>query len=329
MIEFVVIVAIKGLLVAVVLLTICAWPTYLERKLVARFQTRIGPSVTGPFGLLQPVADMFKLIFKEDVTPGAAHKTLFSLGPLLAFVPAMIPIAVIPFGDTISLFGREIDLVVSDFNLGLLLVFAVTSLGVYGIIMSGWASNSKYSLLGGLRSSAQMISYEIGLGMAVVGVLILSGSMSLVEIVQQQDSILNWNIIRQPVGFLLFMVCAIAETNRIPFDLPEAESELVAGYHTEYSSMRFGMFFVGEYANMVTVSAMVTTLFLGGWHGPILPPVVWFLIKVFAFLCFYIWLRGSLPRLRYDQLMKLGWYYILPIALANILITAAIVLMVD
>ncbi|MCK4856754.1 MAG: NADH-quinone oxidoreductase subunit NuoH [candidate division Zixibacteria bacterium] len=327
MLEFAVITAIKSLVVITVLLMACAWSTYLERKLVAFFQTRIGPAVAGPYGLLQPIADMFKLLFKEDIVPGQAHKTIYLLAPLLAFIPAVIPIAVVPFGDTITLFGREIDLVISDFNLGILLVFAITSLGVYGLMMAGWASNSKYSLLGGLRSAAQMISYEIGLGLSVIGVLLLGGTVSLVEIVEQQDSILNWFVIRQPVGFLLYIVCAIAETNRIPFDLPEAEAELVAGYHTEYSSMRFGLFFVGEYANMLTVSAIATTLFFGGWQGPFLPPIVWFCIKVFAFMFFYIWLRASLPRLRYDQLMKFGWYVIIPLALANILVTAAIALL--
>jgi NADH-quinone oxidoreductase subunit H len=283
--------------------------------------------VAGWHGLLQPVADLVKLLFKEEVLPGQAHRTLYLLAPLMSFIPALIPIAVIPFGDKITLFGREINLVISNFNLGLLMVLAITSLGVYGIIMAGWSANSKYSMLGGLRSTAQMISYEIGLGMSIVGIIILAGTLNLVEIVQGQDAIYKWYVFRQPLGFLLFIVCAIAETNRAPFDLPEAESELVAGYFTEYSSMRFGMFFVGEYANMVTVSAMATTLFFGGWQGPLLPPVVWFLIKVCAFLFLYIWLRASLPRFRYDQLMRFGWYVIIPLALANILVTAFIALL--
>lgn len=327
MLEFAVITAIKSLTVVTVLLLACAWATYLERKLVASFQTRIGPAVAGPFGLLQPMADLVKLLFKEELMPTQAHRTLFLLAPLLSFIPALIPIAVVPFGDSFTIFGRQIDMVVADFNLGLLLVFAITSLGVYGLIMAGWSPNSKYSLLGGLRSSAQMISYEIGLGLSVIGVLIIAGSVSLVDIVNQQDVWYKWFVFRQPVGFLLYIVCAIAETNRVPFDLPEAEAELVAGYHTEYSAMRFGLFFVGEYANMVTVSAIASTLFFGGWQGPILPPIVWFCIKVFLFMAFYIWLRASLPRLRYDQLMRFGWYVILPLALANILVTALIILL--
>lgn len=327
MLDFAIITAIKSIVVITVLLLACAWATYLERKLVAFFQTRIGPSVAGKYGLLQPIADLVKLLFKEEVAPTKAQRTLFLLAPLLSFIPALIPIAVIPFGNSITLFGHKIELVVADFNLGLLMVFAITSLGVYGLIMAGWSPNSKYSLLGGLRSSAQMISYEIGLGLSVIGVLILAGSVSLVDIVQHQDAWYKWYVFRQPIGFLLYMVCAIAETNRVPFDLPEAEAELVAGYHTEYSSMRFGMFFVGEYANMITVSALASTLFFGGWQGPILPPIVWFCIKVFMFMFFYIWLRASLPRLRYDQLMKFGWYIILPLALANILVTAAITLL--
>ena len=287
-------------------------------------QSRIGPNVAGWNGLLQPVADLVKLLFKEEVIPGGAQRTLYLLAPLLAFIPAMLPIAMIPFGNKITLFGREINLVIANFNLGLLFILAVTSLGVYGIVMAGWSANSKYSLLGGLRSSAQMISYEIGLGMSLIGVLVLAGSLNFVEIVQQQDIWYKWYIFRQPVGFLLYLVCAIAETNRAPFDLPEAESELVAGYFTEYSSMRFGLFFVGEYANMVTVATVATTLFLGGWQGPFLPPVLWFLIKAVAVLFFYIWIRASLPRFRYDQLMKFGWYVIIPLALANILVTALI-----
>jgi NADH-quinone oxidoreductase subunit H len=327
MLEFAIITAIKSLVVLTVLLMGCAWSTYLERKLIAMFQTRIGPSVAGPYGLLQPIADMIKLLFKEDLTPSKAHRTLYFLAPMLAFIPALISISVVPFGDTINLFGYEIKMVVADFNLGLLLVFAITSLGIYGIIMAGWSSNSKYPLLGGLRSTAQMISYEIGLGMSVIGVLILAGTLSLVEVVEQQDSFFNWYVFRQPLGFLLYLIAAVAETNRIPFDLPEAEAELVAGYHTEYSAMRFGMFFVGEYANMITVSAIATTLFFGGWQGPLLPPIVWFCLKVFLFMCFYIWLRASLPRWRYDQLMKIGWYVLIPLALFNIIVTAALTLL--
>ncbi len=327
MLEFAVITGIKAFMVLNVLLLTCAWTTYLERRFLARMQSRIGPNTAGYRGLLTPIADLVKLLFKEDFVPAAAHKPLYLLAPLMAFIPAMLPLAVIPFGSSITLFGREINLVVSDFNLGLLFILAMTSLGIYGIIMAGWSPNSKFSLLGGLRSSAQMISYEIGLGMSLIGVIMLAGTLNLVELVEQQSSILDWYIVKQPVGFVLYLICAFAETNRSPFDLPEAESELVGGYHTEYSSMRFGLFFVGEYANMVTVAAVATTVFLGGWQGPFLPPVLWFVIKCFAFMFFYIWVRGSLPRFRYDQLMKFGWFVLIPIALANILITALFVLL--
>jgi NADH-quinone oxidoreductase subunit H len=324
MFAFAVITAIKSFVVLTVLLLMCAWMTYTERKLIAFMQSRIGPNTAGWYGLLQPIADMIKLLFKEEVTPGGAQRSLFLIAPLLAFIPAMLPIAVVPFGKSITLFGYKIDLVIANFNLGILFVLAVASMGIYGIIIAGWSANNKYSLLGALRSSAQMISYEIGLGMSLIGVLLLAGSLNLVEIVNQQSVWYKWFVFRQPVGFVLYFVCAIAETNRAPFDLPEAESELVAGYHTEYSSMRFGLFYVGEYANMITVAAIATTLFFGGWQGPLLPPIVWFLIKVFVFLFIYIWMRASLPRFRYDQLMKFGWYVIIPLALANILVTALI-----
>jgi NADH-quinone oxidoreductase subunit H len=313
---------VKVIAVFVVLLTCCAWMTWLERKLVARIQTRLGPMNTGYQGLLQPVADLIKLVLKEDITPGHVDRWIYNLAPLAAFIPATLSIAVVPFGDSITLFGERIDLVISNLNVGILYVLAVTSLGVYALIMAGWSSNSKYSLLGGLRSSAQMISYEIGMGLAIVVVVLMSGTLNLVEIVDKQSSVLNWFILRNPIAFVIYFICAIAETNRNPFDLPEAESELVAGYHTEYSSMKFGMFFVGEYANMITVGAIGTTLFFGGWHGPILPPIVWFVIKVAAFEVFYIWMRGTLPRLRYDQLMAFGWKILLPLAVLNVLVTA-------
>lgn len=313
---------VKVIAVFAVLLTCCAWMTWLERKLIARIQTRLGPMNTGYQGLLQPIADMIKLIFKEDITPGHVDKWIYNLAPLAAFIPATLAIAVVPFGDSITLFGERIDLVISNLNVGILYVLAVTSLGVYALIMAGWSSNSKYSLLGGLRSAAQMISYEIGMGLAIVVVVLMSGTLNLVEIVDKQRSVLDWFVFKNPIAFVIYFICAIAETNRNPFDLPEAESELVAGYHTEYSSMKFGMFFVGEYANMITVGAIATTLFFGGWHGPILPPIVWFVIKVAAFQVFYIWMRGTLPRLRYDQLMAFGWKILLPLAVLNVLVTA-------
>jgi NADH-quinone oxidoreductase subunit H len=327
MFEFAVITIIKTLVVVTVLLTTCAWMTYAERKIIALMQSRIGPNVAGWKGLLQPVADLVKLLFKEEVLPAGAQRTLYLLAPLLAFIPAMLPIAMIPFGTKITIFGRQINLVIANFDNGMLFILAVASLSVYGIVMAGWSANNKYSLLGGLRSSAQMISYEIGIGMSLIGIVLLAGTLDLVDIVNQQNVWYKWYIFRQPVGFLLYFVCAIAETNRAPFDLPEAESELVAGYFTEYSSMRFGLFFVGEYANMVTVATVATTLFLGGWQGRFLPPVLWFVIKAVALLFVYIWIRASLPRFRYDQLMKFGWYVIIPLALANIMVTALVALL--
>ncbi|MDD5560186.1 NADH-quinone oxidoreductase subunit NuoH [Candidatus Methylomirabilis sp.] len=297
--------------------------TWVERKVIGDIQVRLGPMRVGPHGLLQPIADGIKLLFKEDIIPQAADRTLYILAPALTLIPAFISFAVIPFGDQIRLFGQTINLVITDVNIGLLYVFGVASLGIYGIVLGGWASNNKYALLGGLRSSAQMISYELSLGLSVVGVVMLSQSLSLVQIVDTQAKV--WFIVLQPIGFLIFLVCAVAETNRAPFDLPEAETELVAGFHVEYSSMKFAMYFMAEYANMITVSAMATTLFLGGWRGPWLPPVVWFLIKLYLFIFLFIWLRGTLPRFRYDQLMRFGWKVLLPIALVNIMVTAVFV----
>lgn len=312
----------KTVVVLVVLMTLCAYTTLIERRLLARFQSRIGPNQAGFFGVLQPLADFIKLLFKEDLTPAGANRVIFTLAPAMAFIPAFMSIAVIPFGPSFTLFGRQIDMIISDINVGILFIFAASSLGVYALVLAGWSSNSKYSLLGGLRAAAQMISYEVSLGLSVVGVLMLSGTLSLTGIVTQQATIGEWFIWKQPIGFLLFLIAGIAETNRAPFDLPEAENELVAGYHTEYSSVKFSMFFVAEYANMVTISALATTLFLGGWSGPWLPPIVWFLIKVAMFLFLYVWLRATLPRLRYDQLMRFGWLILLPAGLANIMITA-------
>jgi len=312
----------KTVMVLVVLMTLCAYTTLLERRLLARFQSRIGPNQAGFFGILQPLADLIKLIFKEDLTPVGANRVMFTLAPAMAFVPAFMSIAVIPFGPSVTVFGRQVDMVISDINVGILFIFAASSLGVYALVLAGWSSNSKYSLLGGLRASAQMISYEVSLGLSVVGVLMLAGTLSLTGIVTSQATIGEWYIWKQPLGFLLFLISGIAETNRAPFDLPEAENELVAGYHTEYSSVKFSMFFVAEYANMVTISALATILFLGGWSGPWLPPIVWFLIKIAFFLFLYIWLRATLPRLRYDQLMRFGWLILLPVGLANIILTA-------
>lgn len=320
---FFVIMAAKIIVVFGLMLLCVTYMTWLERKLIGHIQVRYGPMRVGPHGLLQPIADGLKLMFKEDIIPEAADRTLYIMAPALALVPAFISFAVIPFGNQVRLFGRTIDLVITDINVGLLYLFGVTSLGVYGIVLGGWASNNKYALLGGLRSAAQMISYELSLGLSVVGVVMLTGSLSLVEIVNAQSTV--WFVVLQPIGFLIFLICATAEINRAPFDLPEAETELVAGFHVEYSSMKFAMYFIAEYANMITVAALATTLFLGGWRGPVLPSVVWFLIKLFLFIFLFIWLRATLPRFRYDQLMRFGWKVLLPAALANIVITAGFV----
>ncbi len=320
---FFVIMVAKIVVVFGLMLLSVSYLTWVERKVIGDIQVRLGPMRVGPHGLLQPIADGLKLLFKEDIIPQAADRTLYILAPAVALIPAFISFAVIPFGDQVRLFGQTIDLVITDVNIGLLYVFGVASLGVYGIVLGGWASNNKYALLGGLRSSAQMISYELSLGLSVIGVVMLSQSLSLVEIVGAQAR--TWFIILQPIGFLIFLICAVAETNRAPFDLPEAETELVAGFHVEYSSMKFAMYFMAEYANMITVAAMTTTLFLGGWRGPWLPPVVWFLVKLYLVIFLFIWLRGTLPRFRYDQLMRFGWKVLLPIALANIVVTAVFV----
>ncbi len=312
----------KICLVVGLLLLAVAYLTWLERKVIGDIQVRFGPSRVGPFGLLQPIADGIKLMFKEDVVPANADRVIFILAPALSFVPALIVFAVIPFGPSF---------VITDVNVGLLYVFAVASLGVYGSVLAGWASNSKYSLLGGLRSSAQMVSYELALGLSVLGVVMMTGSLSLVDIVEAQKGtwlgiLPRWNIFPQFLGFVIFLISSNAELNRAPFDLPEAETELVAGFHTEYSSMKFALFFMAEYANMIAVAALATTLFLGGWRGPLLPPVIWFLLKVFAFIFLFIWIRATLPRFRYDQLMGFGWKVLLPLALANVMFTAALIL---
>jgi NADH-quinone oxidoreductase subunit H len=335
---FIVASLVKTALALLVLLTAVAYSVWLERKVVGHMQNRWGPTRVGPFGLLQPAADGVKFLFKEDLTPPHVYKPLYVAAPIIAVIFALTSIALIPVGNDVPIFGYKIPLQISDVNIGLLAVLGVTSLGVYGIALSGWASNSKYSLLGGLRASAQMISYEIALGLSLVGVMILSGSFSLREIVQAQSGnylgfIPRWNIFPQLIGFFIYLMAAYAETNRIPFDLPEAETELVAGYHTEYSAMKFAMFFMAEYANMITVACLATLLFFGGWSGPIfgptilqaLLPVLWFCAKVFVFIFIYIWVRGTLPRFRYDQLMAFGWKFLLPLAIANLVITALIV----
>ena len=326
---------IKSAIVLGVLLTAVAYTVWLERKVVGHMQNRWGPTRVGPFGLLQPAADGLKFLFKEDLTPPHVYKPLFLAAPLIAVIFALTSIAVIPFGNSIVIGGYEIPLQITDVNIGLLMILGVTSIGVYGVALAGWSSNNKYSLLGGLRASAQMVSYEISLGLSLVGVLMISGTFSLRGIVDAQGGhfwgfIPHWNIFVQPVAFFCYLMAAYAETNRIPFDLPEAETELVAGYHTEYSAMKFAMFFMAEYANMITVACLATLLFFGGWHGPItsipilqpIMPVFWFAAKIFAFLFLYIWVRGTLPRFRYDQLMAFGWKFLLPLALVNLIGTA-------
>jgi NADH-quinone oxidoreductase subunit H len=352
---FLIIAVIKIVLVVFIMLSGVAYTTWLERKLIGRIQNRWGPTRVGPFGLLQPLADGAKFILKEDLVPDYVHKGLFILAPMLALAMSLISIAVIPFGDTITIAGHTTALQISgithigggisDINIGLLIILGVTSVGVYGIALAGWSSNSKYSLLGALRASAQMISYELSLGLSLVGILLLSGSLSLREIVSSQSGtwslaghnthIPHWFIFPQIIGFFIYLMAAFAETNRIPFDMPEAETELVAGYHTEYSSMKFAMFFMAEYINMFTVACLASLLFFGGWHGPtfsFLPaiaqallPVFWFALKVFFFIFLYIWIRGTLPRFRYDQLMAFGWKFLLPLAIANIIVTSLIV----
>ncbi len=327
MLEAIIISSIKVLVVVVAVLTGCAYSTYLERKVLGHLQHRMGPTYAGPYGLLQPIADGLKLIFKEDIVPNNVERMTYALAPIISFVPALLSFAVVPFTADFDMFGYHVTGVISDLNIGVLWVFAITSLGVYGIVLGGWSSASKYSLFGSIRSSAQMISYEVAYGLSILGVILIANTLSMRELVDQQASIWDWYIFKQPLGFLLFITCAVAETNRAPFDLPEAESELVAGYHTEYSSMRFSTFFIAEYANMLTVSAVATTIFFGGWQGPFLPPILWFCLKVFIFMFCYIWLRATFPRLRYDQLMDFGWKVLFPLALLNTMVTAAFVML--
>ena len=317
--------ALKSAVVIILLLTTFAYMTLLERRLLGKFQVRIGPNRVGPLGLLQPLADGVKLLFKESFRPAQADAVIYLVAPMISMTMALFVYAVIPVGPDVLLFGRRITLYLADVNIGILLILAASSIGVYGVILGGWSSNNKYALLGSLRSSAQLISYELALGMAVLSVVLTAGTLSMVEIVRAQERV--WFIALQPLGFLLFVIAAIAETNRAPFDLPEAEQELVAGYQTEYGGFKFAMFYAGEYIGIVTMSALITTLFLGGWNGPVLPPLVWFLLKTFVFIFFFIWLRATLPRVRHDQLMAFGWKLLVPLGLLNIAVTAVVVVL--
>jgi NADH-quinone oxidoreductase subunit H len=321
--------------IVIVLLSVIAGVAYmvlLERKVIAWIQVRLGPMRVGPYGILQPIADVIKLLLKEDITPARADRWVFSAAPIIVLVPSLIVFAVIPFGSTVRLFGRDIPLYIADINVGLLYIVSVASIGIYGIILGGWASNSKYSLLGGLRSSAQLISYEVAVTLTLVSVIMMAGTLSMVRIVEAQRDSGLWYMFAQPVAFVLLFIGGLAETNRAPFDLPEAEQELVAGFHTEYSGIRFALFFLAEYANMIVVSSMVTTLFMGGWLAPFpnvawlwflgfIPGWIWFLLKTFTLLYVFVWIRGTLPRYRYDQLMSLGWKVFIPLAIANVVVT--------
>jgi NADH-quinone oxidoreductase subunit H len=297
-----------------------AYMTLWERKLVGRIQIRYGPNRVGPFGLLQPMADGIKLAFKEATVPMGADKWVYPLAPAISVIAALTSFAVIPIGPNVNVFGTAIPLQLSNASVGILFALAMSSLGVYGIVLAGWSSNNKYSLLGGVRSSAQMISYELSLGMSLIGVLMITGSLRLSDVVEKQ-AIVPF-VILQPLGFIVYSIAAVAEVNRAPFDLPEAETELVAGYHTEYSGLKFAMFYMAEYINMITVSSIATTMFLGGWQGPFLPGPWWFFAKVVVLLSAFVWVRATLPRLRYDRLMGLGWRFLMPLALLNIVLTS-------
>jgi NADH-quinone oxidoreductase subunit H len=314
-----------------------AYMTWFERKVIAAFQDRRGPTRTGRHGLLQPLADGVKLLGKEDLIPGSADKVVFYFAPLIVFITAIVGVAVIPFGGVIHLFGRDINLFVADLNIGALFILAFSSIGVYGIILGAYASANRYSLLGGLRSAAQVVSYELILGLSLVGIFILTGSLSLRQILEKQQDTLeigpfnvsNWFILSQPLAFIIFLIAAVAETNRAPFDLPEAETELVSGFHTEYSAFRFSFYFLGEYISMIVISLFASTLFLGGTSGPGSSEywglgILYLLLKTIIFLFFYVWLRATLPRFRYDQLMGIAWKVLLPLVLLNVVITAAI-----
>ena len=314
--------SVKAVVIAVAIMSVVPILVWLERRLMGRFQVRLGPNRVGPLGLGQPLADTVKLLFKESIIQSSADKFLFHLAPAIVVFTAIVGFAVIPFGAPFEVFGQTIEMWGANVDSGILFVFAISGMGIYGMVLAGLASNNKYSLMGGLRSSAQMISYELTLGLSALSIIVLTGSLNLVDMVKAQETIPF--ILVQPLAFLLFYIAGVAETNRAPFDLPEAEQELVAGFHTEYTGMKFAMFFMGEYINMVTMSALVTLLFLGGWNAYGLPvwPIVAFALKVGFLLCVFIWLRSTFPRIRYDRLMTFGWKVLLPLCLLNLLITS-------
>ena len=311
------------LVVVACLMLFVAYLTLLERKFLGYMQVRLGPNRVGYFGLLQPIADGIKSFLKEDIIPDNADKTVFVIAPMISFITALSMFALIPFGDRITVLGREIKLVIADVDIGILYIFALGTLGEYGIVLGGWASGNKYGLLGALRAAAQMISYEVALGLIILGTIILAGSLRLTEIVEAQRGL--WFIVYQPFAFLLYVVAALAEINRTPFDMPESESELACGYNVEYSSMKFALFMIAEYIHLVIVAALTTTLFLGGWLGPWLPGPVWFFIKMLLMIFVFIWIRGTYPRMRYDHIMKFGWKFLFPAALLNVVVTALVV----
>lgn len=311
---------IKSLVLILVLFGAAAYMTLLERVLMARLQLRLGPNRVGPLGLLQPIADGIKLLFKESFQPAGIDKFIYWLAPSISLFTALVSFVLIPFGEPITLFGRTITLHIADVNEGIVFLLAFSSLAVYGVVLAGWSSNNRYSLLGGLRGTAQMISYEIPMGLALLTVALNAGTLRLTDIVEAQRD--YWFILTNPIGFLIYVITGFAETNRAPFDLPEAEQELTAGYHTEYGGMKFAMFFLAEYINILAVSSIAVTLFLGGWHGPGNIPILWFLLKVALFVIFFMWVRATMPRFRYDQLMSFGWKVLVPAATLNLIVTA-------
>ncbi len=325
MVDFLIIPVIKLTIIFSICLFLIAYATWLERKVLGHIQLRYGPMRVGWHGLLQPIADGVKNFFKEDVVPENADKAVFVIAPVISISAAIILLAVIPFGEPIHIFGKEIPLYIANPSIGILFILGFATLGSYGTILGGWSSGNKYGYMGGLRASAMIISYELSMAFAVISVIMMSGSLSLVDIVVDQETL--WNCIRQPVAFLVFLISGTAELNRTPFDMPEAESELCCGYNVEYSSMKFALFFLAEYTHMFVFGALVTTLFLGGWHGPMLPGVVWFFIKTFLVVFACIWVRATFPRLRYDKVMKLEWKFLLPVAVLNVVATGGAMLL--